>query len=299
MPRKTATTNAYSCCQCHNNFDSLTEFYKTYSTLYTDTGHLPICKDCFLGLFNSYADKYHDRNKAMQRICMAFDLYYDESLFNKCCKEDAVEIGNYMKRLNMVQYQGKTFDTNINEGFVFGEILDSAKTKKSSVTAAQERQPIKQTDIEKWGDGLEPEEYKSLNTHYKYLKSANPNCDSNQEIFIINLCEIKMQQARTLRDGNIDAYSKLTELYRKIFQQAGLKTVKEATTSAEDCWSSWTGIISRQAPEEYYKDKQLYKDMDGLDDYFKRNVGRPVNNLEFGTTERDYEYFVGDEEDGE
>ena len=81
MPRKTVEKKTYVCCQCHNTFESLTDFYKTYSTLYTDTGHLPICKNCFLNLFNSYVSKYQDRCKAMQRVCMAFDLYYVDSLF--------------------------------------------------------------------------------------------------------------------------------------------------------------------------------------------------------------------------
>lgn len=291
----------YKCCQCNNHFDSLTQFYKTYSEIYTETGSLPICKDCFLKLFNSYSEKYGDIKKAMQRICMAFDLYYSESLFDGCCKDGNVEIGNYMKRLNMVQYKGKTFDTTIAEGFDFNKRkVKKEPEKPTQESAIEQKEPtIPKSYIKRWGNGFEPDEYEYLNSHYTYLKEANPNCDSNQEIFITDLCVTKLQQMQAVRDKNIDNYNKLTELYRKLFQQAGLKTVKESTTSAEDCWASWTSIISRQAPEEYYKDKQLYKDMDGLDDYFKRHVGRPVNNLQLGTTDRDYEYFVGDEEDAE
>lgn len=316
------------CCQCHNKFDSIANFYKTYSTLYTESKYLPICKDCFANVYNSYCERYNDREKAMQRMCMAFDLYWNENLFLSCCEEDSVGIGNYMKYLNMYQFQNKTFDNNLDKGFVFGEKSVSkvqrerlrlkrkkhanqeetkveeirpdetkAEEVKAEATKPQEtkKEPqIRPVDIERWGSGFDVEEYKALNTHYKYLKAANPNCDSNQEIFIVNLCEIKMQQARALRDGDIDAYSKLTELYRKIFQQAGLKTVKEATTSAEDCWSSWTGIISKTTPEEYYSNKELYKDMDGFDDYMTRHYLRPLNNLVNSTEKRDSEFYIGD-----
>ena len=56
-------------------------------------------------------------------------------------------------------------------------------------------------------------------------------------------------------------------------------------------------MISKYTPEEYYKDKTLYKDFDGIGDYFKRFVLRPLRNLQLGTTDRDKEFFVSDEEE--
>ena len=44
--------------------------------------------------------------------------------------------------------------------------------------------------------------------------------------------------------------------------------------------------------KEYYKDKSLYKDFDGLGDYFERFVKRPLRNLMTGSTDRDFEYCV-------
>ena len=105
MPKKNVSQSAYVCCQCNKSFDSLTQFYKAYSSLYAGTGYLPICKDCFAKLFNSYLEKYKDPQKAMKRICMAFDLYYNDSLFDTCNDGTKALIGNYIKRLNMVQYK--------------------------------------------------------------------------------------------------------------------------------------------------------------------------------------------------
>jgi len=56
-------------------------------------------------------------------------------------------------------------------------------------------------------------------------------------------------------------------------------------------------MISKYTPEEYYKDKKLYKDFDGIGEYFKRFVLRPLKNLQLGTTDRDKEFFVSDEEE--
>ena len=38
--------------------------------------------------------------------------------------------------------------------------------------------------------------------------------------------------------------------------------------------------------------KTLYKDFDGIGDYFKRYVLRPLRNLQLGTTERDKEFIA-------
>ena len=49
-------------------------------------------------------------------------------------------------------------------------------------------------------------------------------------------------------------------------------------------------------PAEYYKNKNLYKDFDNIGDYFTRFVLRPILNQQFGTTDRDHEFYIVDEE---
>lgn len=295
MPKKDTSQGAYVCCQCNEHFNSLTQFYKTYSGLYSGTGYLPICKQCFAKLFNSYVEKYGDNRKAMQRICMAFDLYYDDSIFDTCNDGTDAFIGNYIKRLNMVQYKGKTFDTALDKGFEFNN-LDKKKAISKSNEDNEEVEEIDPKDIEKWGVGFENVDYDTLNAHYKYLKTANPNCDSNQEIFVIDLCYINMQKMKALRNGDVDAYNKLTESYRKSFNQAGLKTVDTMKTD-DDCWSVWVDRVSQYTPEEFYKNKERYKDHDGFGEYYERFAIRPLKNIVLGTQNRDNEFFVHSEEE--
>lgn len=301
MPKKNTGQATYVCCQCNERFTSLTQFYKTYSGLYAGTGYLPICKNCFSKLFDSYIDKYGDVRKAMQRICMAFDLYYNDSIFDTCNYGTNVMLGNYIKRLNMAQYKGRTFDTTLDEGFEFNKnVVADTKKKNSSEIKKQEEQEVDEispADIEKWGIGFEKVDYDILNSHYKFLKTANPNCDSNQEIFINDLCYTKMQQMKAVRKGEVDDYNKLTDSYRKSFTQAGLKTMRDEGNNADDCWSTFTAIVSQYTPEEYYKDKKLYKDHDNIGEYYERHVVRPLRNLQLGTQDRDSEYYIHENED--
>ena len=284
--------STYVCCQCGITTPSASHFYKTYSDMYSGNGYLPICKSCIAELYESYRKIYGSEQKALQRVCMAFDLYYNENLFLSCkSKSPEAMMGTYIKNLNMVQNRGKTFDNSLEEGFDFG------KTKVSVRPEANDTGRIKQTDIAKWGYGFEYDDYKVLNEHYKYLKEANPNCDSNQEIFINDLCMTKMMQLKAAREQRTDDYNKLTDSYRKSFKEAGLKTIQDDSTVDQDCWSSFTSIVSQYTPEEYYKDKTLYYDWDKLGEYYQRHVCRPLDNIVNCTTVRDPEYRVSDEGD--
>lgn len=297
MPKKDTSQNEYVCCQCNEHFDSLTQFYKTYSGLYSGTGHLPICKQCFAKLFNLYVEKYGDNRKAMQRICMAFDLFYDDSIFDICNDKTEAFIGNYIKRLNMVQYKGKTFDVTLDKGFEFNNL--GKKTIPKSNENNEKVVEIDPRDIEKWGAGLEPIDYTILNNHYCLLSNANPQCDGNAEIFIIDLCYTKMQQMKAVRESRVDDYKKLTESYIKSFTQAGLKTVKDSNEIEDFTIGVNAETIEKYTPVEYYKNKSLYKDHDNIGDYITRFLLRPLRNLMQGTKDRDVEFFVKDEEEND
>lgn len=291
------------CCSCGEPKNS-THFYKSNSEFYSE-GVLPICKECFSRKFGQYVAEYHSNKKAMQRMCMAFDIYFNEDLFDKYDTNDDTVVGKYFRQLNMNQNKGKTFDTTIENGdfFLSG---DRKQPKKKRVAVVDqygneddESEEINPEDIERWGVGLMPIDYENLNNHYKFLKSANSHCDSNQEIFISDLCYAKMQQLKCVREGDMENFKKMGEYYNSTFVKSGLKVAADAEANSEDCLGVWNSRISQYTPEEYYKNKQLYSDHDGFMDYIKRFLLRPLRNLQYGTTERDKEFYVKDGDDDE
>lgn len=165
---------------------------------------------------------------------------------------------------------------------------EQAKSEESTITASA---------VDRWGVGFAEADYKNLDEHYRMLKKNNPNCDNNQEIFIKSLCNLNMLMVKALKDGDSDKYVKLTDQYAKTFKQAGLRTVNEQDSSADECLGVTLAAISQYTPEEYYKDKALYKDFDNIGGYFDRFVKRPLKNLMFGSNERDSEFFVKEDEE--
>lgn len=302
MPKSTGKSE---CCCCGESL-SPTHFYKSNSGFYK-TGRLPICQDCFKAKFGQYAAEYLSNKKAMQRMCIAFDIYFNEDVFDKCDNNDETVIGNYFRQLNLSQCKGKTFEHTINEGnFTLSGARKSVNNKKvayvdeyDNVYDESQNEKINPKDIEKWGIGFDYIDYQTLNNHYKFLKSSNPNSDSNQELFITNLCYIYMKQMKALREGDMKTYKDLSELYMKTFKEAGLKTVKDTTESKEFKAGVSIATIEKFTPAEFYKDQELFKDYDGIGDIIKRFFTRPLKNLQFGTQEPDEEYSIqdGDEDD--
>ena len=293
----------YICCSCGKNKD-VKSFYKSYSDFYYN-GLLPICKDCFSHKFMSYATTYKSNKMAMQRMCMAFDIYFDESAFDSCDVDNETVIGKYFRRMNISQYKNKTLDNAIKEGsFTLSGDRKKAKGKRiayvdeyDNVQEETANDKIDPKDIEKWGIGFTDLDYKILNSHYKTLKKANPNVDDNQEIFIMDMCYTKMQQMKAAREGRTDDYNKLTDSYRKSFQQSGIKFDKDSSAKEEFLLGVNAEMIEKYTPSEYYKNKELYKDYDNIGGYIERFLLRPLRNLMFGTKERDETYYVKDEED--
>lgn len=285
------------CEQLHSEI----EFYKVSGGVYKELGRLPVCKACVNKIFKSFYEQYGDLKKAMQRICMVFDLYYTDKIFDSCTPNADTLMGNYTRMLNMNQYRGKSLDTSLDEGFAFGGFVTSAPkkpkdTKVQKVAPPPEPEEIPARDIEKWGEGFDKVDYDVLNSHYKYLKGANPNVDSNQEIFINDLCFNKMLQTQALKERRIDDYNKLVDSYRRSFKEAGLKTVKETNFADDFVYGVNVETIEKYTPAEYYKNKRLYHDFDNIGEYIERFFLRPLKNLMFGSTDRDAEYYVKEED---
>ena len=290
----------YKCSCCGKGYNSQkVNFQKTNSPLFqANDGFLPWCKECTDKYFAKLVALYSGNEEhAIEHFCQQADWVYDiEPL--KAAREissDRSRISHYAAKKNLNVNGRKTYIDSVKYAYEQKEyeVIESKEQVKS------EEYSIPATAVDRWGVGFTEIDYKILDDHYRMLKKNNPNCDSNQEIFIKSLCHINMLMSRALREGDSDKYVKLSQQYAKTFSNAGLKTVEEKDSSNDDTFCMTLGLISDYTPEEFYKDKKLYKDFDGLGEYIDRHITRPMKNLFTGTNIRDKEYFVpeADEDD--
>lgn len=284
-----------SCTKCDRPFSSR-NFYKNTS-IHSKNGYLTICKECLNEKYNMFVKEYRSSKKAVQRICMAYDIYYNDTIYNMCDDGNGnVSIAKYIQKTNMVQYKGKTFEDSLKEGFFFTGNSNGINLGLSENSGEPEIDPKL---IEKWGSGFSYYDYQILEEHYMKLTRNNKNNSDNQDIFINSLCHLYMLMMKSLKENDLDGYAKANEQYSKTFTKAGLKTVQEVDIGSDDCWGEWVRRIEEYTPAEYYKNKSLFSDFDNIGDYFNRFVLRPLRNLMHGTVDRDEEYCVKDGDENE
>lgn len=287
----------YMCTCCGKKFTTQkNNFSKSASPLYqANDGYLNICNSCRDNYYYRLVDLYNgNQAHAIRHFCQQFDIIFHEDALtaSRQISSDRSRISHYQAKKNLGQTArvGSTYIDGMKYDYQnkLDDVIESreqAKSEDSTITASA---------VDRWGVGFTELDYKLMDDHYKMLKRQNPNCDANQEIFIKSLCSLSMLQTKALKSGDSKEYTSLVEQYAKTFKQAGLKTIQETDKNADDCWGIFMEQISQYTPEEYYKDKKLYEDFDGIGKMFERFVLRPLKNLMCKTNERDPEFNVED-----
>lgn len=292
----------YKCSCCGGGFTSQDRnFQKSNDVLFqANNGYLPWCKNCTDNYVAQMTAVFsYNEELAMRDFCQRAGWNYDEnalvaSMETYSGHRNRSRISHYAAKKNINCDGRKTYLDSLKHEYT----NDQNKVITSKEQIKEQELSLSAASVDRWGAGLGSEvDYKNLDEHYRMLKKNNPNCDNNQEIFIKSLCNINMLALRALRNGDSDKYIKLTDQYSKTFTKAGLSAIQETDNSANEPLGVTLATISQYTPEKYYKDKELYKDFDKIGDYFDRFVKRPLRNLMSGTTDRDPEYFVKDEDD--
>lgn len=287
----------FLCSCCGRRFKKqATNFSYSQSPIFNGNNHyLNVCCSCVDNMLEQYTAMLGSQDEAIKRICMKFDIYFNEQILGSVKKEDASRsrIKTYIRQINLQQHAGKTYDTYLAEQQ--GDAIDTIEDMQN---LALEGERITKAMFDRW-QGVSKDDMIFLEEHYKMLKKQNPNVDSNGEIFIRDLCTTKLLQTKAIKANDIANYDKLTKLYRDSFQAAGLKTVQEEDKSNDNPLGVNAAIIAQYTPEEFYKDKTLFKDFDGIGEYLERHVYRPLRNLEFNDNKQDPDFNIGEENEDE
>ncbi len=108
------------------------DFYKSHSKIHSGcNGFIPICKDCLENIYANLeselaaaikkvgieVEEYYIEKKAIERICMMNDIYYNDSLFEAALKHSSnnTMLSAYMKINNLIQNKNKTYDDTFKE----------------------------------------------------------------------------------------------------------------------------------------------------------------------------------------
>ena len=292
----------YKCTACGRVYDKQYQvFYRSTSPFFAgNDGYISICRNCIDKIYGQLVDFFNgDSNRAIERLCQMFDLYYSESLVESVRSTTSARFPSYIGKLNIPAAAGKTY----NDSILDRQIVVSGVTNAEEVAINNDIQDIKvtQRDIELFGYGWKAEQYKMMRTHHRELRSGKGDLNPYEETMLHDLCTIRVRMNEALMADDTNDFTKLSNLYQTTYDKFNERFQKEQQASqngASDPVGTLIENIEEFTPAEYYKDKKLFADADGIGEYCKRFIFRPLKNLLTGTKEMDAEYSVSGDDDG-
>lgn len=293
--------DGFRCTACGKKYAvQYRNFFKCPSKLFAgNDNYMHICSACMDTLYVQLTEFYNgDERSAMDRICMMLDLYYSDSIFDLTTKSarGLSRVGSYISKIGISKENNtKTYNDTIIERLAVTTSVSDEEDLKIANEAQEIR--ISQKDIDTFGYGYSPAEYADMRALYKKLK-GDRSLTSKEEIDLVSLCTTHSLINRSLASGDTKNYISLTQLYQDIMKayEARFKQESAAQQASIDPVGVMIRTIEQYTPAEYYADKTLFKDADGIGEYFDRFIKRPLKNIFNGTKEMDPEYCVRDGE---
>ena len=188
MPKTTKAKIA--CFYCGKEYVD-TNFYNSNSEFYSNIGKIPYCKQCIEKFYQQYYEKYTNEGcltpekKAVQRLCMIFDIYYKDNVFTSSMnkiKESNMNIspmGQYMKTIQLQQYNRnkESYENTIYEA-------EQENFAMASISDLSSETTVDQKTIDFFGSGFTDEDYKYLKREYDDWTARHEcNTKAQEEIF--------------------------------------------------------------------------------------------------------------------
>lgn len=275
----------YQCSCCAGI--SKTKFYKSYSVLNKHRGVQSICKDCLIEIYKDLVNEYKSEDKALYRLCMLLDVYYDEKMVITC-KEKSKESGKdlpleYMPKLSLKQYANKSFiDSNkmeLNEK----KIIENEDVKKEEKSTKKNKKAIVTPEmIQRWGDNLEENDYLFLEERFKMMCDTydNKNIANIWQYQEIALNYLQIQKLRALDDEKSTATAiKLMDSTSKMMNDCKMKSTQ--LDGSGDLDVNLPGIWAKRIQNEdpIPQAEGVFADVDRIQELFDNQFVKPMRRV--------------------
>lgn len=233
-----ATKDKFTCFYCGYEYVE-TNYYNSNSEFYNNIGKIPYCKQCIEGFYQQYYERYTNEGcltpekKAVQRLCMIFDIYYRDDVFSSAMnkiKESNMNIspmGQYMKQIQLQQYNRnkETYENTIYEA-------EQENFAMSSISELSGETTVDHKTIDFFGSGFTDDDYKFLQREYDDWTARHEcNTKAQEEVFK-RICFKQLEILRATRRGedtkNLDA------TFQNLLETAKLQPKQNAGDTTAD-----------------------------------------------------------------
>lgn len=231
---QTSKKPKFKCFYCGKEYVE-TNYYSSNSEFYSNIGKIPYCKQCIERLYQLHVEKYinegclYPERKAVKRLCMVFDIYYREDLFNSSLKKSREEemnisaMGQYMKTVQLIQYNRnkETYENTITK-----------EEQSEIVVSDSDDFKIDEKTINFFGAGFSGEDYKYLKREYDDWVARHECKTKAQEEVFKRLCFKQLEILKATRKG--EDTKDLDATFQKLLETAKLQPKQNSGDTTAD-----------------------------------------------------------------
>lgn len=276
-PKKTK----YTCTYCGRDYVE-SKYYNSNSEFYSATGKIPFCKTCIENLYQQFYDKYKadgclaPERKAIKRLCMIFDVYFTDEVYNSAMKKVAKEkdmnilpINQYMKLMQLFQYNRnkETYENTITQ------------EEQAGITAPINVYSIEKIDdgvIQFFGAGFTDEDYVFLKREYEDWTARHECKTKAQEEVFKDICFNRLQNLKALRRG--EDTKDITASFQKMLDSGKLQPKQNSGDTTADNQTFGTLIDKWENTRPLPEIDEELKDVDKIgwyiDVFFKGHLSK-------------------------
>ena len=207
--KKAEELQTITCLKCGKEID-VKKLYGTDSTFFGKEAKVPYCKECIADLYQEYYDKYskgryaNPERKAVERVCMALDIYYKDALFESAMKSwkktpESSLMSLYIRNTRLSVNIHKTYDNTMREKYDKNKDKDAIVSIYTNDDAELDKR-VKEGQ-RMFGTGFEREDYVFLYNEYMDWTSRHECNTKSQEELFKQICFTQLELFKANRAG--------------------------------------------------------------------------------------------------
>lgn len=253
-------TDPFRCCSCGKKYNKQVGYFShSQSALYKgNNSFLPICNNCLENLVEQYIEIIGDKDKAIERVCLHWDIYYDDKILSavKNSKIGQSRIKNYIRVCNLQQNSGKTYDTTL-QGYT-GEKIETIRDLKESTD-----RKVPQKIVKFFGLGYTNEQYEYLQDQYNdWIHRHQCETKAQEELFKnLAIAQLNINIAQQSKNGKV---SEAMRTFNDLLGSANLKPSQTNDNSLVDNNAFGTLIKKWENTRPISEPDPQWKDVDGI-----------------------------------
>ena len=281
------------------------EFWSAVDTEIDRNGFFSVCSDCCNEMFDSFVISEGSIEAALLTMCRKLNMKYDEAAIESAKKQietvrasgKAVPSFLSIYKIKLVSTQSSKFDKREPDDLTYQEVTTINVSQDVNTLRNFDPDEIDPDVIMFWGEGFETKDYAWLEKTMDEWKKTHRS-DTMSEQVLLKEIVMKQFEIKKTREANKPVTSAMLRDLQDLMKTSAVDPSKANQASNgrhNDTFSAFIRMIEENRPAEYYQDRKLFEDFDGLEQYFLKFISRPLKN--FITGSRDFSLEDNDEEE--